>query len=92
MVGTLGGAWISLLRYSRGSCIVSQVRLGGGVGFGVGVPVAAKILASCWMASMVWVQKRSKGAAGAGFSRASDRRLDASVATSAEDIAGMVPL
>ena len=42
------------------------------------------------MASMVWAPKRAKGAAGAGFARASTRRLTASMAASDEDIAGMV--
>ena len=55
------------------------MRLGGGVGVGVGEPVAAKMSASCWMASMVWAPKRAKGADGADFSRASARRLAASL-------------
>ena len=57
-----------------------------------GAPVAAKMLASCQMASMVWVPKRANGAAGAGFARASARRLTVSVAASVEDMADMAPL
>ena len=90
--GTLGGAWWYILCCSMVSCIVARVRLGGGVGVGVGAPVASKMLASCRMASMVWVPKWVKGAAGAGFARASARRLAASVAASSEDISGMAPL
>ena len=37
-------------------CIVARVILGGGVGVGVGAPVAAKMSASYRMASMVWEQ------------------------------------
>ena len=44
------------------------------------------------MADMIWVPKQAKGAAGAGFARALDRRLAASVVPSAEDIAGMALL
>ena len=90
--GTIGGAWGLVLRCSRGICIVAWVRRGGGVWVGVGAPVAAKMLASCRVASMVWAPKRAKVAAGAGFARASDRRLDESVVALAEDIAGMAPL
>ena len=90
--GTLGGAWGSVLRCSIVSCIVSRVCFGGGVEVGVGAPVSEKKSASCRMASMVWVQKQEKGATSAGFARASARRLDVSVAASAEDIAGMAPL
>ena len=61
----------------------------GGIG---GAPVAAKMLASCRMASMVWVPKRANDAASAGFARASARRQAASVAASANDMAGMAPL
>ena len=92
MGGTLGGAWGSVLCCSLDSCTVARVRLGCGVGFGGCATVAAKILASFRMSYMVWAPKQEKGAAVAGFSRASDRRLDASVAASAEDIAGMAPL
>ena len=42
------------------SCIVARVRLGGGVGVGVGATVAAKILASCRMAYMVWRLNRQR--------------------------------
>ena len=73
-------------------CIVARVILGGGVGVGVGAPVAAKMSASCLMESMVWVPKRAKGAASVGYARASSRRLDASVDFSAEDTAGMAPV
>ena len=55
-------------------------------------PVVAKMSDSCRMASMVWAPKRAKGVAGAGFARASARRLYASVAASEEDMAGMAPL
>ena len=89
---TLGGAWGSVLCCSLGSCTVARVRLGGGVGFGGCTPFAAKMLASCRMASMVWVLNQEKGAAGAGFSRPSTRRLYASVAALAEDMDGMAPL
>ena len=58
-----------------------------------GAPVvAANMLASFRMESIVGAPKREKGAAGAGFARASARRLAASVAASAEDMAGMAPL
>ena len=90
--GTLGGAWGSVLSYRRGSCIVARVRLGGGVGVGVGALIAAKMSASCRMASMVWAPKQAKDATGAGFARASDRPLSASMAASEEDIAGMALL
>ena len=63
----------------------------GWVGLG-GAPVAAKMLATCWMASMVWALKRAKGAAGAGFARASASRLAASVVALTEDTAGMALL
>ena len=77
---------------SLGSCTVARVRLGGGVGCGGCAPVAAKMLDSFRMAPMVWAQNRAKGAAGAGFARASARHMAASVAASADDMAGMVPL
>ena len=64
----------------------------GGVGFGGCAPVVANILDSCRMKSMFWAPKRAKGAAGAGFARASARRLAVSVEASAEDMAGMAPL
>ena len=51
--GTLGSAWGSLLHYNMGRCIVTRVHLGSEVGVGVGAPVAAKMSAICWMASMV---------------------------------------
>ena len=51
--GNLGGAWGSVLCCSMGSCIVAQVCLGGVVEVGLGVPVAAKMSASCRMESMV---------------------------------------
>ena len=89
---TLGGAWGSMLCCSLGSCTVARMRLVGGVGFGGCETVAAKILASFRMASMIWVPKRAKGAASAGFARAPARRLAASVAASTEDMAGMVAL
>ena len=81
--GTLGGSWGLVLCCRLVSCTVVRVCLVGWVGLD-GVPVAAKISASCRLASMVWAPKRAKGAAGAGFSRASDRRLAASVAALAE--------
>ena len=90
--GTLRGAWGSVLRCSMGSSIVARVRLVGGGVDGVGAPVAAKMLASCRITFMVWAPKRAKGAAGAGFARASARHLAASMAASAEDISGMAPL
>ena len=89
--GTLGGAWGSLLCCRPGSCTVVCVSLVVWVGFG-GAPVAAEMSASFRMVSMVWAPKRAKGAAGAGFARASDRRLSVSMAASAEDMAGMAPL
>ena len=61
------------------------------VGFG-GALVVAKMSASCRMASMVWAPNQAKGAAGAGVARASAMRLDASVAASTEDMAGVAPL
>ena len=64
----------------------------GGVEFRGGVPVVANMSASFRMASMVWAPKRAKGTAIAGFARASARRLAASLAASAEDMAGMAPL
>ena len=63
----------------------------GWVGFG-GAPVAAKISASCRMSYMVWAPKQAKGEAGAGFGRVSARHLATSVATLAENMAGMAPL
>ena len=63
----------------------------GWVGFDGGL-VAAKMLVSYRMASMVWAPKRSNGAAGARIARASAGRLAASVAASGEDMAGMAPL
>ena len=48
--------------------------------------------ASCRIASMVWAPKIAKGAAGAGFARASARRLYESMAASAEEIADMASL
>ena len=74
-----------------GRFIVVRVCLVGWGGLS-GALVAAKMSASCRMASMVWATKRAKGEAGAGFARASARRLAASVATPADDMAGMVPL
>ena len=90
--GTLGGVWGSAFPYSVGSGVFARVCLGGGVEVGVGAPVDAKMLANFQMASMVWAPKQEKGKAGAGLERASERRLDASVAALAEDIAGMAPL
>ena len=90
--GTLRGAWGSVLGCLLGSsavvraCLVVRVRLCGGA------PVVAKISASCLMASMVWAPKQAKGVAGEGFARAPTRRLVASMAASAEDMAGMAPL
>ena len=81
MGSTLRGDWGNVLRCSMGSCIVTRVRLGGGVWVGVGAPVAVKMSASFRMASMVWAPKQAKGAAGAIFVRTSARRLDASMAT-----------
>ena len=90
--GTLGSDWGSALRCSWGSCIVSQVCLRGGVGVGVGDPVAEKNSASCWISFMVWATKRAKCAASVVFERESARRLDASVAALAEYIVAMEPL
>ena len=64
----------------------------GGIGFGGCAPVVAKMSASFQMTSMVWAQKRAKGAAGAGFSRASARRLAASMTALADEMSGMAPL
>ena len=89
--GTLVGAWGSVMCCRLGSCTVVRVCLVGWVGFG-GAPVAAKMSASCRMASMVLAPKQANGAACAGFARPSSRRLAASVATSAEDMAGMASL
>ena len=89
--GTLGGAWGLVLCCRLGSCTSVCVCLVGWVGLG-GARVAAKILASFRMTSMVWAPKWEKGAAGAGFSRVSARRLATSVAASAEDMDDMVPL
>ena len=75
-----------------GNVVAVRVRLGGGVGVGGGFLVAATISAIFWIVSIVWVPKRSKGAASAGLVRALVRRLDASVAASVEDIAGMALL
>ena len=80
--GTLGGAWGYMLHCRMGSCIYARVHLVGWIVVGVGAPVAAKMLASCQMAYMVWALNQSKGAAGAGFARVSARRLDAYVAAS----------
>ena len=63
-----------------------------GVGVGIGALVAAKILANCWMASMVWVPKPVKGAAGVGLERESARHLAASVVAYTEYIVVMAPL
>ena len=41
---------------------------------------------------MIWSPNQAKGAVGAGFSGASARRLAASMAASAEDMADMAPL
>ena len=90
--GTLRGAWEYVLCCSLGSCTVARVHLGSGVGFGGCAPVTANMSASCRMASMVRAPKRAKGEAGAGFTRALARRLDASVAASTEDIAGIALL
>ena len=90
--GTLGGALGSVLGCSVGSCIVARVRLVGGVVVGVDALVAAKIPASCWMASVVWAPKQDKGAVSTGFARDSARCMAASMSASAEDIAGMAPL
>ena len=92
MGGTLRVDWGLVLCCILGSYTVAQVRLGGGVGFGGCAPVAGNMSASCRMASMVWASKRAKVVAGAGFVRASERRLAASVAASAEDMAGMAQL
>ena len=88
---TLVGAGGSVLCCRLGRCTVVHVCLVNWGGLG-GAPFAAKMSSSFRMASMVWVPKRAKGAAGAGFARASARRLAASVATSVEDMAGMAPL
>ena len=92
MGGNFRGAWGSVLCCKLGICTVARVRLGGGVVLGGCAPVAAKISASCQIASMVWASKWTKGAAGAGFARASARRLDASIDAPLEDMAGMAPL
>ena len=89
--GTLGGAWGSVLCFCMGSSIGVRVCLVGWGGLG-GAPVAANMLASCRMVSMVWALNWAKGAAGAGFARASARRQAASISASAEDMAGMAPL
>ena len=89
--GTLRGAWGSVLCCRLGRCTIVRVCLVGWVGLG-GALVAAKMSASCRMASKVWAPKREKGAAGAGFARASDRRLAVYVDALVEDMAGMAPL
>ena len=89
--GTLGGAWGSVMCCRLGSCKVVRMCLVGWVGF-FGAPVVANMSASCWMVSMVWAPKRVKGAAGAGFTRASARRLSESVAASEEDMVEMAQL
>ena len=73
--GTFGGAWGSAFLCSGVSCIVAWVLLG----VGVGAPVAAKMLAYCWIASMFWAPKQAKVAASVGLDRALARRLDASL-------------
>ena len=73
-----------------GSCTLVSVCLVGWGGLG-GAPVAAKMSVSCRMASMVWELKQAKGTAGAGFARASARRLAVSVAALAEEMDGMAP-
>ena len=90
--GTLGGAWGSVLFCRLGSCTVAWVCLVGGVGLHGGAPVVANTSASCRMVSMIWAPKQENGTADAGFAMASARRLAASVAVSAEDMAGMEPL
>ena len=88
--GNHGGAWGSVLCCCLGSCTVLRVCLVGWGGLG-GAPVAANMSVSCRMASMVWALKWEKGAAGAGFARASARRLAVSVAALAEEMDGMAP-
>ena len=90
--GPLGGAWGFVLYYIMGSCVAARVHLVGGVVVGVDALVAAKIPASCWMASVVWAPKQDKGAVSTGFARDSARCMAASMSASAEDIAGMAPL
>ena len=85
-------AWGSVLRCSMVSFVAARVRLVGRVVVGVGVPFAAKFSASCRMSSMVWAPRRAKFAAGAGFVRASARRLAASVAAPAEYMTAMALL
>ena len=89
--GTLGGVWGSEFPFSVVNSVSARVRLGGGVRLCVGVSVAAKILDNFWMASMIWVPKRVKGASGPGLARALERVLAASVAASEEYIIGIVP-
>ena len=89
--GTLGYAWGSILCCRLGISTVVCVCIVGWLGFG-GALVAEKMSDSCRMAYMVWAPKRAKGTAGAGFVRASDRRLAGSLAASADDMAGIAPL
>ena len=89
---TLRGAWGSALPCSVGNGVATQVRLGGGVEVGLGVPVAEKLPTNCWVVLMVWAPKRAKDAASSGLVRASARQLAAPVAASEEDIAVMVLL
>ena len=91
--GTLGGAWGSVLCCRLCSCTVARVCLVGGVGLHGGAPVvAAKMSASFRMESIVGAPNREKGAASAGFARASARCLDASVPALVEDMDDMALL
>ena len=90
----LGALWVapsevlgSVLCCILGSYTVARVCLVGGVGFGGCALVAENISASYHMASIVWASKRAKGATGAGFARASARRL----AELAEEMSSMAP-
>ena len=55
--GTIFGVWGSALPCSAGRGVVAQVRLGGSLGAVVVVPFAAKMVANCQMAAIVWEPK-----------------------------------
>ena len=90
--GTPGGAWGSAFPGSVGNGVSTQVLLGRRVWGWCGCAGCYKISDNYQIASMVWAPKRAKGAAGVGLARAPTRRLDMSVAASAEDISGMALL
>ena len=90
--GTLVGVWGASLDRSVVNRVAVWVRLWVGVGFSVGVPVAAIMSDNCRIAYMVWAPKQLKGVASTGLVRALTRHLSASVTALAKEIAGMAPL